>query len=115
MPLRLNAFAVFAFAIDMARLPGHWSETWSPLNALAQTMPSRRTMAAHSWFSKPPFAGPPLALTLDRKASRRRDWSAGQSAAAGKATAAHQASDNKEHPRERRRIMRGLPALRNVA
>ena len=45
-------------------------------------------------YAKPPFAGPPLALTLDRSASRSLDWSTGQSAAAGDAKSTQQTTKN---------------------
>jgi hypothetical protein len=58
------AFAVLAFSTAMARLPGHWSSGLPPLKAIAQTVPSRATTAAHSLVSNPPLPGPPLGLTL---------------------------------------------------
>src|SRR5205823_4141435 len=79
---RLIALAVLAFSAAMARLPSHWSVALLPLKVTAQTVPSRAARAAHSLLSKPPFVGPPLALTAPFSASRSLSNSAGQGAAA---------------------------------
>src|SRR5438445_12204694 len=63
MPSRLKESAVFAFSTAIGRLPSHWSFHEPPLKAIAQTLPSRLTIAAHSLLSKPPLLGPPLAFT----------------------------------------------------
>src|ERR1700761_3924143 len=55
----------------MRRLPGHWSPRVVPLNTTAQTMPSRFTTVAHSWFPNPPFFSLPC-LTIDCRTLRRR-------------------------------------------
>lgn len=64
------------------RLPGHWASGVGPLKAMAQTAPSRATTAAHSWVSKPPFPGPPLALTFALRALSSLPWSTGHAACA---------------------------------
>src|SRR2546423_1090914 len=47
---RLNALAVLAFWAEMTRLPGHCAPRLLPVNATAQTMPSRSTMVPHIWL-----------------------------------------------------------------
>src|ERR1700682_2849091 len=50
---RLKAFAVFAFCAEMTRLPGHCAPRLTPVNATAQTVPSRSTMVPHIWLLRP--------------------------------------------------------------
>src|SRR5277367_506030 len=50
---RLNAFAVFAFCAEITRLPGHCAPRFTPLNATAQTIPSRSTIVPHIWLFNP--------------------------------------------------------------
>src|SRR5262249_45085738 len=50
---RLKAFAEFAFWAEITRLPGHCAPRLAPVNATAQTTPSRSTIVAHIWFFKP--------------------------------------------------------------
>src|SRR5574341_191661 len=41
---------------------------------MAQTSPSRLTIVAHMFRSKPPLLGPPLAATLDFNADTSAEW-----------------------------------------
>ena len=50
---RLNEFAVLAFCAEMTRLPGHCGPRFVPVNATAQTIPSRSTMAPHMFMIRP--------------------------------------------------------------
>src|SRR5580765_6374571 len=53
---RLKELAVFAFCAEMTRLPGHSSPRSLPVNATAQTTPSRLTIVPHMLRPNPPLA-----------------------------------------------------------
>src|SRR5207342_3484486 len=63
---RLKAFAVLAFCAEITRLPGHWLPRLAPVNATAQTTPSRLTTVPHISRLKPPLATPRAAESAAR-------------------------------------------------
>jgi hypothetical protein len=44
-----------AFCAEITRLPGHCEPRFAPVNATAQTMPSRSTIVPHMSRLKPPL------------------------------------------------------------
>ena len=65
---------MLAFSAAMRRLPGHSTVRSGPLKATAHTIPSRLTIAAHSWFPIPVFADLP-SLTTACTADLSLSWS----------------------------------------
>src|SRR3569832_1865163 len=77
----LNAFAVYAFALEMAWLPGQAAAGSSVETATAQIWPFRSTTVAHSAFApfKPPIS-PDAAASFSRRFRAAAEGRAGRRA-----------------------------------
>src|SRR3954468_2013223 len=78
---------------------------------MAQTVPSRATIAAHSLLSSPPLPGPPLGLTLFFSASASWSCVTGQSAAQVDWTAPVRITSAIAHAKSRKRMTDSLSAV----